>query len=121
VIQQELHIKSRERVGGYLELKNADVEWFLSINIGDVPQNGNEPVRTYRSITIDGNEIEFSGGFTDLHTRVYEDILAGGGYGIDDARPSIETVYAIRTLSETSPSQSGFVHPYVKKYFSKEK
>ncbi len=116
VQRQEVYLKSKERVGGFLELQNADVEWFLSINIDDIPQNGKEPKRTYRSITINDEEIEFSGGFTDLHTRVYEDILGGEGFGIEDARPSIEMVHAIRTTQIVAGTQKGSVHPYVMKY-----
>ncbi len=92
-----------ERAGGLLELTNADVEWFLSLDANDLPgehrrTNGRA---TFRSITIDGEEIEFSGGFTDLHTRVYEETLAGRGFGIEDARPSVELVYSIRNANVT--------------------
>ena len=83
-------------MGGELELKRADVDWFLSIDQADLPESvrGSQP--TFRSITVDDEEIEFSGGFRDLHTIVYEDALAGGGFSIEDARPSIELVYALR-------------------------
>lgn len=85
------------RMSGFLELERAKVKWFLSTDHHDLPFPVEPGVRsTYRSITIDGEEIEFSGGFTDLHTRVYERTLAGQGFGIDDARPSIELVYRIR-------------------------
>ncbi len=84
-------------VGGELELERADVKWFLSINFSDLPdvalQNGKT---TFRSIKIDGEEIEFSEGFTNLHTEVYKDILNGKGFTIKDARPSIELAYNIR-------------------------
>lgn len=93
----EVYFSEARKMSGYLELKNADVFWYLSIDKNDLPQeikNIGKP--TYRSITIDGEEVQFSEGFTDLHTIVYENTLTGRGFGIDDARPSIETVYKIR-------------------------
>lgn len=82
---------------GEMELTRAHVKWFLSIDESDLPASVQESgKRTYRSFRIGESEIEFSEGFTDLHTRCYEDILAGNGFGIDDARLSIETVYRIR-------------------------
>lgn len=104
-----VNLREPERIGGQLELENADVQWFLSIDANDLPKEAEG--RTYRSITVDGQEIEFSGGFTDLHTRVYEETLAGRGFGIDDARPSIELVDQIRTSPVTAPL--GDVHPAV--------
>lgn len=86
------------KIGGKLELKNADVTWALSIDYNDLPAHIKESGKsTYRSITVDGEEVQFSDGFTDLHTRVYTETLTGRGFGIDDARPSIEAVYNIRT------------------------
>jgi len=88
-----------KKMAGYLELEKANVRWFLSVDSKDLPNVAlKEEKRTYRSITIDSEEFEFSGGFTDLHTKVYEDILAGGGFGIEDAAPAIEVVYNIRNL-----------------------
>jgi len=85
------------RMSGFLELERAKVKWFLSTDHHDLPFLVEPGVHsTYRSITIDGGEIEFSGGFTDLHTRVYEQTLAGQGFGIDEARPSVELVSRIR-------------------------
>lgn len=98
-------IESKLRsVKGSLELENAFVNWFLSINFSDLPEdvkrvNENNPdkqITTYRSISIDGNEIEFTEGFTNLHTIVYKETLEGRGFGIKDARPSIDLVYKIR-------------------------
>lgn len=106
----EVHTSSDRRMAGYLELKRADVTWFLSVDHRDLPfavQPGRRS--TFRSITVDGDEIEFSGGFTDLHTRVYEETLAGRGFGIDDARPSIELVHGIRTAKVSKPT--GPFHP----------
>jgi UDP-N-acetyl-2-amino-2-deoxyglucuronate dehydrogenase len=82
---------------GQLELERANVTWFLSINYDDIPQNVKEAgKRTFRSLTIGDEEVEFSEGFTDLHTTSYKEILAGRGFGIEDARPSIEIAHAIR-------------------------
>ncbi|GMU99343.1 MULTISPECIES: Gfo/Idh/MocA family oxidoreductase [Ignavibacterium] len=98
-------IDSRTRsVKGFLELEHAYVNWFLSINFDDLPEeikrtnsiNSDKQITTYRSIRIDGNEIEFTEGFTNLHTVVYQETLAGRGFGIKDARPAIELVYKIR-------------------------
>jgi UDP-N-acetyl-2-amino-2-deoxyglucuronate dehydrogenase len=86
-----------QRMSGYLELERAKVKWFLSTDHRDLPYPVEPGVRsTYRSISIDGEEIEFSTGFTDLHTRVYEETLAGRGFGIAEARPSISLVSKIR-------------------------
>ena len=90
-------MSTNTRVGGFLELERARVNWFLSIDREDLPEVAvKEGKPTYRSITIDGEEVEFSGGFTDLHTVVYDDILKGGGFGLEDARPSIELTHQIR-------------------------
>ncbi len=86
-----------DHASGLLELERAKVKWSLSINAdhlpADVKQKGK---RTYRSLKIEGKETEFSDGFTDLHTKCYEGILANHGFGIDDARPSVEAVYQLR-------------------------
>jgi len=99
-----VHLNTPTKAAGYLEYERARVRWFLSIDIGDVPEalRGNGQ-RTYRSITVDGEEIEFSGGFTDLHTRSYQEILAGRGFGLEENRVAIETVSRIRT----APVESG--------------
>lgn len=98
--RSEVHVRDTHAAGGFLELERADVRWFLSTDNRDLPFTPEPGKRTtHRSITVDGAEIEFSGGFTDLHTRVYEGILAGGGFGIDDARPSIELTSAIRSAA----------------------
>jgi UDP-N-acetyl-2-amino-2-deoxyglucuronate dehydrogenase len=89
-----------DHASGKLRLKQANVEWFLSINAehlpADVKASGK---RTFRTLTMEGTEIEFSDGFTDLHTRSYAEILSGNGFGIDDARASIELVYKIRNAA----------------------
>ncbi|MBZ0116816.1 MAG: Gfo/Idh/MocA family oxidoreductase [Sandaracinaceae bacterium] len=111
--QSELHLRDRDRWSGRLELERADVRWYLSTRVEDLPAEARERgAAAHRSLTVDGAELEFSGGFRDLHTRVYEDILAGGGYGIDDARPSIELTYRIRT-SEVIPATS--LHPFLER------
>lgn len=93
----EVHLREKRRASGFVELQNANVSWFLSVDSSDLPFEAQPGGRTtYRSITVDDREIEFTEGFTDLHTRVYERSLAGDGFGISDARPSIELVYQIR-------------------------
>jgi UDP-N-acetyl-2-amino-2-deoxyglucuronate dehydrogenase len=110
----ELYVRDNDRMGGYLELPNADVEWFLSLEPNDIPNRVDEDQRTFRTISVDGDEIEFSGGFTDLHTKVYEETLNGNGFGIEDARPSIELVHKLRTMDLTQKPK-GLVHPSIKK------
>lgn len=91
-------LSESKKMAGNLELKNANVKWFLSINRGDLPPEAIEKeMSTYRSITVDGKEIEFTDGFTDLHTKVYEETLNGRGFGITDVRPSITLVQNIRS------------------------
>ncbi|MEW9570434.1 Gfo/Idh/MocA family protein [Rhodanobacter sp. Si-c] len=95
-----VHQRNDTKAAGYLEYENARVRWFLSVDIEDVPTLLRESgQRTYRSITVDGEEIEFSGGFADLHNRSYEEILAGRGFGLEENRTAIETVATIRTGS----------------------
>ena len=111
VRQHAVHLREPERVAGRLDLARADVEWFLSIDGGDLPDEVRGARPTYRSITVDGDEVEFSGGFQDLHTRVYERTLAGDGFGIDAARPAIELVHAIR---HATPHASPDAHPFAR-------
>jgi len=92
-----LHLRTESRAAGYLELQRARVRWFLSIAAEDLPPACQNGQATYRSLKLDGEEIEFSNGFTDLHTESYREILAGHGYGIEDVRPSVEIVSALRT------------------------
>jgi UDP-N-acetyl-2-amino-2-deoxyglucuronate dehydrogenase len=89
-----------DHASGYLELEKARVNWFLSINYDHLPQEiKSNNKRTFRSLSLEGKEIEFSEGFTDLHTRSYEEILQGKAFGLQDARPSIELTYDIRNRS----------------------
>jgi len=114
VKENKVHVHTHDRAAGYLEFKRARVRWFLSINYDVLPTEIKaKGQRTYRSITIDGEELEFSKGFTDLHTRVYEDILNGKGYGLSDARQSIEIVHNIRNT--TPLGLKGDYHPFAKK------
>lgn len=91
-----VHHRAMDCAAGYLEYQRARVRWFLSINVRDVPPEVAAKQKTFRSITIDGKEIEFSEGFTDLHTLSYREIMAGRGFPLSDVRPSIETVAQIR-------------------------
>lgn len=110
--ENRVHLREDTRAAGYLEYERARVRWFLSLNVGDVPEGPrNDGKRTFRSIRIDGEEIEFSGGFTDLHTRSYEEILAGRGFGLEENRVAIDTVAHIRTAPVESSTCE--MHPFV--------
>ncbi|HNY07820.1 MAG TPA: Gfo/Idh/MocA family oxidoreductase [Bacteroidales bacterium] len=97
VKQSIVHISQPDKAAGYIDLEHARVRWFLSVDYENIPaeikQKGQ---RTYRSITVDGKEIEFSGGFTELHTESYKQIINGNGFGLEHARPCIEMAYEIR-------------------------
>lgn len=109
-----VHLADDTKAAGYLEYEHARVRWFLSVDFEDVPQTPREAgQRTFRSITVDGEEIEFSGGFTDLHTRSYQEILAGRGFGLEENRVAISTVATIRHAA-VAPL-SGDYHPFLKK------
>lgn len=110
-VESRLHYADDRRMAGFIELERARVRWFLSVDVADVPSQAGGGT-TYRSITVDGQEIEFTDGFTDLHTRVYEEVLAGRGFGIDEVRPSIELVYGIRTAPLTTPGD--LAHPFLR-------
>lgn len=107
-----VHLSEERKVGGVMELERSRVRWFLSIDTADLPF-APEPGKktTFRSITVDGQEVEFSEGFTDLHTKIYEETLAGRGFGLDDARGSIELVHDLR--SRPVVAATGDVHPLV--------
>jgi UDP-N-acetyl-2-amino-2-deoxyglucuronate dehydrogenase len=110
--REEVALAEPSRVSGTLELANADVLWFLSIDRSDLPFAAVPGGKTtFRSITIDGHEVEFSEGFTDLHTRVYQETLEGRGFGIADARPSVELAYRIRTAAPRSRPSA--LHPFL--------
>jgi UDP-N-acetyl-2-amino-2-deoxyglucuronate dehydrogenase len=113
VKENRVHVLEKNRAAGILELEKARVRWFLSIDYDDIPREiKSTGLRTYRSITLDGKEIEFSGGFTDLHTVSYEKILEGEGFGLEAARNSIQTVYTIRNT--TPVGLKGEYHPILK-------
>jgi UDP-N-acetyl-2-amino-2-deoxyglucuronate dehydrogenase len=108
-----VNVLTHDMAAGFLQLKNARVRWFLSINEQNIPAKVHESgKRTYRSLTIEGDEFEFSEGFTDLHTRSYEHILSGNGFGLQDARQSINTVFNIRNQGQAG--LKGDYHPYLK-------
>lgn len=108
-----VHVHTYDRAAGYLEYERARVRCFLSINHDTLTKEVKENAsRTYRSITIDGEEMEFSGGFTDLHTTSYEAILNGMEFGLEEARHSIETVHDIR--SQNVVGLKGEYHPLTK-------
>jgi UDP-N-acetyl-2-amino-2-deoxyglucuronate dehydrogenase len=118
VKQNIVHIREEDKMAGYLELENARVRWFLSIDYDMLPDEiKTKGQRTYRSITVDGEEIEFSSGFTDLHTLTYQGVLAGDGYRVSDARTAIETVFKIRHLEPSG--LKGDYHPFCDKAIKK--
>jgi UDP-N-acetyl-2-amino-2-deoxyglucuronate dehydrogenase len=91
------HVSKPDKASGYLELKRARVRWFLSIDYNDLPESVKKSgKRTYRCLEVDQKEIEFSDGFGELHTETYREILAGRGFGLAEAKNSIELVYDIR-------------------------
>ena len=104
-----LHYSDDKKACGYLEYEKAKVKWFLSIDSDDLPPGIKEKQQTYRSIKIDGKEIEFSAGFTDLHTVSYDEILKGNGFGLSDASHSIHTVENMRKSYPEKPLD-GKVH-----------
>lgn len=114
VKENVVHVKTADTNAGSFRLKNANVRWFLSVNYNHIPEGVKaRGLTTYRSITVNGEEIEFSGGFTDLHTRSYEEILKGNGFGLDEAYGSISTVSNIRNLDPIG--LKGEYHPFCKK------
>jgi len=108
-----VHLREKNKASGYLEFENARVRWFLSIDENDVPTSIKEKgQRTFRSIAIDNQELEFSAGFTDLHTKSYEQILSGNGFGLVDSEKSINIVHDIRNLTIR---KIGYKHPLCNK------
>ena len=107
-----------KKMAGYLELEKAKVRWFLSVDLKDLPEEVvKQGKRTYRSLLIEGEEFNFDSGFTDLHTEVYRKILEGKGFGISDARPSIELVYQLRNAKPIGFNENS--HPYAVKRLAK--
>jgi UDP-N-acetyl-2-amino-2-deoxyglucuronate dehydrogenase len=114
--RQSAHIRDPSRAAGAISFEKADVLWFLSVDAKDLPASAQGKNTTHRSIIVDGDEVEFSEGFADLHTRSYEAILAGQGYGLSDVRPCIEVVSAFRSMTVTA---AGDRHPRVDNYSSR--
>lgn len=113
----EVHVQDEKKAGGFLELENANVRWFLSLDKNDLPQQAvSEGKPTFRSILVEGEEIEFSGGFTDLHTVVYQDLLNGAGFGIKDAYNSVKIAHDIR-VAKPSGVDADKSHPLLLKYY----
>ncbi len=109
-----VHHREQSSASGFLELENARVRWLLSVDDNLLPDEIQTlGQRTFRSITVNGEEIEFSKGFTDLHTLSYQDIISGNGFGVADARPSIEAVHTIRNADIMM--QQDFLHPFMSK------
>ena len=107
-----VHHREAKSASGFLELEDARVRWFLSVDEATLPKDVYDSgQRTYRSITVNGKEIEFSQGFTDLHTLSYQDILDGNGFGMEEARPSIEAVHYIRNADVVM--QKAYLHPFM--------
>ncbi|WNL33946.1 Gfo/Idh/MocA family oxidoreductase [Arcobacter cryaerophilus gv. pseudocryaerophilus] len=112
-----VYIKNPDANAGYMKLKNANVRWFLSVNYNYIPEDIKATGKTtFRSITVDKEEFEFSEGFTDLHTKSYNDILNGGGFGLDDAKNSIVIVSDIRKMNTVALDEKA--HPFCEKVFS---
>ena len=110
--ESHVFLSEQKKMSGLLELKNANVVWYLSVDENDLPAHVRKTGKqTYRSIKVDEDEIEFTDGFTELHTIVYQEMLKGKGLGIDDAYPSIETVYRIR--SEKPKAKGDLFHPHL--------
>jgi UDP-N-acetyl-2-amino-2-deoxyglucuronate dehydrogenase len=109
-----VHVTKEDKAAGYMSLERARVRWFLSIDYNDIPETVRaKGQRTFRSITVDNSEFEFSEGFTDLHTKTYEAILAGNGFGLLEAKNAIETVFAIRNSNPVG--LIGDYHPFCNK------
>ena len=112
VQDNKVHHRAPHKAAGYLEFDKARVRWFLSIDENDLPLHVQEKKqRTFRSITVNGQEIEFSNGFTDLHTLSYQEILNGKGFGLNEAKSSVSIVHAIRNQAIT---QLGEKHEFLK-------
>ncbi len=108
-----VHLSKADMASGFLDLEHARVRWFLSINEKTLPPSAIAAgKRTYRSLTIEGKEVEFSEGFTDLHTESYKKVLSGEGFSILDALPSIELAHSIR--NSEAIGLKGEYHPFLK-------
>jgi UDP-N-acetyl-2-amino-2-deoxyglucuronate dehydrogenase len=118
VKRNDVHVHTHDRAAGYLEFDKARVRWFLSINYDTIPAEIRASgKRTYRAMVVDGGQIDFSDGFTELHTESYKDILSGGGFPIDASRQAIEIVHEIRKKNPIG--LAGEYHPFAKLPFSR--
>ena len=109
-----VHLAEENKAAGFLQLERANVRWMLSLDKNDLPKSAIEKgLPTFRSITVDGDELEFSGGFTELHTDSYKQIVKGNGFGLQDAKQSIQTAYTIRNANPIG--LKGDYHPLLKK------
>lgn len=112
--QNIVHLNTPTKAAGFLEYEHARVRWFLSLDIDDVPpEERAKGKRTFRAVVANGENLEFSDGFTELHTKIYEDILSGGGFGVEENRVAIETVASIRQAQIARFSD--LTHPFVKR------
>lgn len=112
VKESVVHISHDDKASGFLQLEKARVRWFLSLDYNDIPTDVKEKgMRTFRSIMLGGEEIEFSEGFANLHTETYKNILSGNGFGLDDAKPCIQLAHQIRNSAPVG--LSGDLHPYL--------
>ncbi len=110
-----VHVYEKDRAAGFLELEKARVRWYLSVDYNDIPEDVKaKGARTYRSLQMNGTEIEFSDGFTDLHTASYKHILDGKGFGVSEVRDAIQTVYEIRNAQAIGLKND--YHPLLKRY-----
>lgn len=109
----QVHLRTESKAAGYLEYERARVRWFLSIDAQDLPPEVQGKKTTFRNIDISGEQLEFSEGFTDLHTVSYREILQGRGYGLADARHCVETVEALRRMGLSSVGSDA--HPFVRR------
>lgn len=119
VKKSEVYYSDKKKMSGFIELEKARIRWFLSIDKNDLPDK--KEMKPFRSIKIDGKELEFSDGFTDLHTEVYKNVLEGKGYTIDDVYPSIELVHNIRTSKIINNPDEKRIHPFLKKVLDGQK
>ena len=108
-----VHLNTPTKAAGYLEYECARVRWFLSLDVNDVPADERASgKRTFRAVIADGENVECSDGFTELHTKIYEEILSGRGFGVEDNRVAIETVATIRN-APIKPA-GDLAHPFVR-------
>ncbi|WLT31801.1 Gfo/Idh/MocA family protein [Geothrix sp. PMB-07] len=109
-LEVRVHFQDARRSAGYLDLEKARVRWFLSVDPDDLPASAREANQpAFRRLAVDGDVYEFSDGFTGLHTAVYQEVLAGGGYGVEDARPSVELAHRIRHATPAASDAKALV------------